>query len=84
MPAKKGAKKKTAIPEVAEEPQPVEEPKGPKANVIWRGEKEPQREIQLGASRLSLPDAEEQRKGFYSAYAVRLVRAVRGYKYFNR
>lgn len=54
------------------------------ANVIWRGDKEPPSEVKMGVRTISLPSADEQRAGFYSADARALVLGVKGFKHFNR
>lgn len=52
-------------------------------NVIWRGDKEPPSSVRLGMRTITLPEASEQRAGFYSNDARALVLGVKGYKHFN-
>lgn len=69
--------------EAAPVPQAESPPPLPAPNVIWRGEKEPPNEVRIGISKITLPDAETQRAGFYSEHATRLVRQIKDYKFLK-
>lgn len=49
-------------------------------NVVWRGEKDPPPFVRVGMLEIKIPDAAEQKKGFYSEHADLLRRSVPGFK----
>ena len=52
------------------------------ANVIWADrEKEPPDVVRIGLTRIPLPSPDQQKAGFYSDHATRLVRSIKGYKF---
>lgn len=55
-------------------------------NVIWTADPkagEPKTSVKIGMRTIGLPSAEEQRKGFYSEQARRLIANIKGYKRFQ-
>jgi hypothetical protein len=57
--------------------QVEEKPKSQR--VIWKGEREPHKKVQIGMLVIDLPSADEQRKGFETEHARELT-SIRGYK----
>jgi hypothetical protein len=86
-PVKKAEIKEAQPAEVEqiEQPETVSEPtEANPANVIWRGEKDPpQSPVKIGPTFIEVPTPDEQRAGFYSPHARRLVRQINGFKFFQ-